>query len=85
MTYNEYKQHLEACGPLDEVSKGLLSAFELGYAQGLFENKEEHKEEPYPYLVLFAVEQAIRNGSCYWEIEKAFKNFEEERKGLQNE
>ena len=73
MTYEEYKKHLEALGPLDEVSRGLLSAFELGYAHGLF-------EKVYPYGVLFAVEQSIRNGSCYWEIEQAFDDFEEERK-----
>lgn len=73
MTYEEYKKHLEKCGTLDEVSKGLLSAFELGYAQGL-------SEKPFPYLVLFAVEQAIKNGSCHWEIEEAFEDFEEERK-----
>ena len=73
MTYEEYKKHLEALGPLDEVSKGLLSAFELGYAHGL-------SEKVYPYKVLFAVEQSIQNGYCSWEIEEAFEDFEKERK-----
>ena len=73
MTYEEYKKHLEDLGPLDEVSKGLLSAFELGYAQGLTENI-------YPYGLLFAVEQSVKNGDCPWEIEQAFDDFEEERK-----
>ena len=73
MTYEEYKKHLEALGPLDEVSKGLLSSFELGYAQGLTENI-------YPYGLLFAVEQSVKNGDCPWEIEQAFDDFEEERK-----
>jgi hypothetical protein len=39
MTYDEYKKHLEACGPLDDISKGLLSAFELGYGQGIKDGK----------------------------------------------
>ena len=39
MTYDEYKKHLEACGPLDDISKGLLSAFELGYGQGVIDRK----------------------------------------------
>ena len=73
MNYEDFKNHLNASEPLDEVTRGLLSAFELGYAQGL-------REKPYPYGVLFAVEQAIQNGSCYWEIEQAFEDFEEERK-----
>jgi len=39
MTYDEYKKHLEACGSLDDISKGLLSAFELGYGQGIKDGK----------------------------------------------
>jgi hypothetical protein len=39
MTYDEYKKHLEARGPLDDISKGLLSAFELGYGQGIKDGK----------------------------------------------
>lgn len=78
MKYEEYKNHLQSIGPMDDLSKGLLTAFELGYAQGLSEHS------PYPYGVLFAVEQAIENGSCFWEIEQAFDDFEDERKRLNN-
>jgi hypothetical protein len=73
MNYEDFKKQLNASEPLDGVTKGLLSAFELGYAQGL-------KENPYPYDVLFAVQQAIQKGFCHWEIEQAFEDFEEERK-----
>jgi hypothetical protein len=73
MNYEDFKNHLNASEPLDEVTKGLLSAFELGYSQGL-------KEKPYPYGVVFAVEQAIENGDCPMGIEIAFDAYEEERK-----
>lgn len=72
MTYEEYKAYLEKSGSLNDVSRGLLSAFEMGYSQGL-------KENPYPYSVMFYVEQAIKNGVCHWEIENAFEEFERER------
>jgi len=69
MTIDEFKEHLKNNGELGETSKGLLAAFELGYTQG-------KNDKPYPSLVMFAVEQAIKNGSCYWEIEEAFDDFE---------
>ena len=57
MTYDEYKKHLEACGPLDDISKGLLSAFELGYGQGIKDGKThftkalaEPEPEPVGYV-----------------------------------
>ena len=57
MTYDEYKKHLEACGPLDDISKGLLSAFELGYGQGIKDGKThftkalaEPEQEPVAWL-----------------------------------
>ena len=59
MTYDEYKKHLEACGPLDDISKGLLSAFELGYGQGIKDGKThftkalaEPEQEPVAWSVL---------------------------------
>jgi hypothetical protein len=39
-------------------------------------------QEPSPGGILFAVEQAIRNGDCPWEIESAFDAYETERKAL---
>jgi hypothetical protein len=57
MTYDEYKKHLEACGPLDDISKGLLSAFELGYGQGIKDGKTlftkalaQPEQEPVGYV-----------------------------------
>ena len=57
MTYDEYKKHLEACGPLDDISKGLLSAFEIGYGQGIKDGKThftkalaEPEQEPVAWL-----------------------------------
>ena len=32
--------------------------------------------------VLFAVEEAIRNGDCPWQIEEAFEEYEAARKAL---
>ena len=37
-------------------------------------------QEPSAYGVLFAVEQAAKNGDCPWEIETAFDAYEAERK-----
>jgi hypothetical protein len=37
-------------------------------------------QEPSPGDILFAVEQAIRNGHCPWEIENAFDEYEAERR-----
>lgn len=37
-------------------------------------------QEPTPDGVLFAVEEAIRNGDCPWQIEQAFDDYEAERK-----
>lgn len=39
-------------------------------------------QEPSPGGILFAVEQAIRNGHCPWEIESAFDAYEAERKAM---
>ena len=36
--------------------------------------------EPSAFGVLFAVEQAIQNGDCPWQIEQAFHEYEAERK-----
>ena len=36
-------------------------------------------EQEYPYAVMFAVEQAVQNGSCFFEIENAFEDYEEAR------
>ena len=38
------------------------------------------KREPSAGGVLFAVEQAIQNGDCPWQIEQAFHEYEAERK-----
>ena len=38
------------------------------------------KREPNAFGVLFAVEQAIQNGDCPWQIEQAFDEYEAERK-----
>lgn len=37
-------------------------------------NKEK-VSEPSAWEVLFAVEEAIRNGECPWEIEQAFQKY----------
>jgi hypothetical protein len=37
------------------------------------------QQEPSPDGVMFAVEQAIKNGNCSWEIEAAFEEYERER------
>ena len=38
------------------------------------------EQEPKAFGVLFAVEQATRNGDCPWQIEQAFHEYEAERK-----
>lgn len=38
------------------------------------------QQRPYPNMVLFAVEEAIRNGGCPWQIESAFEEYEAGRK-----
>lgn len=76
MTYDEYKQHLENCGPLDDVAKGLLSAFELGYAQGLKEGTQTPKEvREAEYSVLFHAEQDAENGIASWGLENAVDSY----------
>lgn len=39
----------------------------------------EKVSEPSAWEVLFAVEEAIRNGECPWEIEHAFQKYEAAR------
>ena len=41
---------------------------------------EPAEQEPNAFGVLFAVEQAIQNGDCPWQIEQAFDEYEAERK-----
>jgi hypothetical protein len=38
------------------------------------------QQEPFPNGVLFAVEEAVRNGDCPWQIEEAFDDYEAERR-----
>ena len=46
----------------------------------LAEQPAEQPQEPSAGGVLFAVEQAIRNGDCPWQIEQAFDEYEAERR-----
>jgi hypothetical protein len=41
-------------------------------------------QEPSPFGILFAVEQAIENGDCPMEIEIQFDAYEAERRGKNN-
>jgi hypothetical protein len=40
------------------------------------------EKEPSTVGIIFAVEQAIRNGDCPWEIEAAFDAYEADRKAI---
>jgi len=42
------------------------------------------QQEPSPDGVMFAVEQAIKNGNCPWEIEVAYEEYERERQAAHN-
>ncbi len=40
------------------------------------------QQDPSAGGIIFAVEQAIKNGDCHWEIESAFDDYESERIAL---
>lgn len=83
MTFDEYKAILEKSGPLDGYAHGLLAAFELGYGQGLVDGKKHQEQleqrEPSAGGIIFAVEEAVRNGDCPFQIEQAFEEYEADR------
>lgn len=75
-----------------EVQQG--DSFTLAYAEAVHKYKMVSEEaivqklyttppqlkEPSTFGVLFAVEQAIKNGDCPWQIESAFDDYEAKRK-----
>jgi hypothetical protein len=58
----------------------------IAYISGVYDGKKmakrEAEQEVSPGGVLFAVEEAIRNGDCPFAIEIAFDAYEAERKAL---
>ena len=64
------------CGDVDPAGHAKCNV----PACGMREDTQPAKREPRVHGVLFAVEQAIQNGDCPWQIEQAFDEYEAERK-----
>jgi hypothetical protein len=63
----------------DVVFEQVVAELRRLHAENEVLHQQLKQQEPSTGGIIFAVEQAIRNGDCPWEIESAFDDYESER------